>query len=291
MSRANKILIVVCAVLLVLNFAMTFSGDKASLNYDESMFAVQDTSQISNIQIGELKLRRDNGWRVGDYKADPAFVDHLINVLMRVRIRKPIGNLEGGIPIRINDEDSYFFSSNPTKTKTYFSKDSEGFEVEIPGFTDYLGGIFELNADQWRDRLIYNGSWRTIQRLNLNYLNSDQDDFSIEFDKDFFIMEGVAEIDTSSLMSYLNQFQYFQANERISSGRITEMDSMVQTSPLATLTIEDINYQDPITFQIFPKRKEDGYHLLLDPNQEMVAIDAPRTSQLLRKKRDFNYRK
>ena len=89
-------------------------------------------------------------------------------------------------------------------------------------------------------------------------------------------------------MSYLNQFQFFQANERISPGRIPAMDSLAQTEPVATLTVDDINIQGDIRMQIFQKRSQDPFHLLIDPNNEMIAVDAPRVNGILRKKSDFN---
>ncbi len=292
MSRQNKTLIVVIVVLLAANVGLMLGKRTTkAVGYDEAAFAVQDTSSVTSIQIGEIELKRDNGWFVESYPADPAFIDHLLNVLLRVRIKKPAGQPQEGVPISINGEEPFIFSTNATKTKTFFSNDEASYEMEIPGFTDYVGGIFELNQDQWRDRLVYNGSWRTIQKLELDYLDSNEQDFTIQFEKDFFRVPGVEAIDTAMLMNYLNQFQYFQANERISPGRIEAMDSLRKTSPVAVLTIEDINFPEPLQMQIFPRRAEDGFHLFLDPSNEMVAIDAPRSGQILREKSDFRYEK
>ncbi len=305
MEKKNKRLLMVIAGLFILNFLLLSSGNwSASTDFDEKMFAIQDTSSVKSVQIGDIILQRaqndnlraqddkdqKNGWNVGENKADPAFVDHLLNVMLRVRVKKPVGTMtKGGVPIRIEGYEPFQFTWNETKTKTFFIRDEQGYEVEIPGFTDYLGGIFELEEDQWRDRLVYDGSWRTIQKLTLDYAADDQHDFSIAFEQDFFKIPGIQKIDTAAMMNYLNQFEYFQANERISEGRIPAMDSLFHTAPLAELTIDDINQKTPITMIIFPRRPQDGFHLLLDPTGQMIAVDVQRTAQILMKKSDFQY--
>ena len=280
----------VVVILLIANLFFFFSeNDSSSLSFADDMFAVQDTSTLSSIKIGEILLKKQGMWRVGDHAADPAFVNFLVNVLVRVRVNKPVGEMssEDAIPVQINNESTFYFTSNETKTKTYFILEDEGYEMEIPGFSDYVGEIFELEKDLWRDRLVYDGSWRTIQLLTLDYTQSDENDFSIQFEKDFFKMEGIQALDTATMMDYLNQFQYFQANERISKGRIPAMDSIALTKPIAVLRIDDINIKQQILFTIYQKRSEDAFHLMLDPNGEMIAVDAPRVANILLKKADF----
>ena len=291
MKRQTKLLLIVIALLLVANISVLMLGKESKgLSYDDQLFAVQDTSSVTSITIGSVSLTKEKQWKVGDNPADPAFVDHLLNILQKVRIKKPVGATDKGITVKINKKEHFKFTSNPTKTKTFFAKNGNGYEVEIPGFSDYLGGIFELDKDQWRDRLVLNGSGRTIQRLRLDYLDSDKDDFQIQFKEDFFEIDGISKIDTATMMNYLNQFQYFQANERISPGRIPGMDSLVNTKPLAMLTLDDIKFEDSISLTLFPRKEQDGFHLAQDSNGEMIAIDNIRAQRILIKKSDFEYK-
>ena len=291
MAGRNKRLIGIIVILLVSNIFFFFSGNKSgSLSFEEDLFSVSDSSALNSIKMGEMLLEKKGAWKIGLHQADLAFVDHLVNVLIRIRVKKPVGKMDSSqaIPIQINNDPIFHFSYNETKTKTYFILDGEGYEMEIPGFTDYVGGIFELEEDQWRDRLVYDGSWRTIQNVRLDYVEGDQDDFEIQFEKDFFKIEGIAQIDTTTLMNYLNQFQYFQANERVSPGRIPAMDSISKTEPFAYLYFDDINIKQEILFTLFQKREEDLIHLLLDPKGEMIVVDQARVASILRKKEDFD---
>ena len=108
----------------------------------------------------------------------------------------------------------------------------------MPGYKDNVVDIFKLHPDQWRDRLMFDGSWRTIQKATLNYTTGDV--MEIAFKDKFFLVNDRQPQDSSAVIDYLNQFQYFEANEMISSGRFPQLDSLKDTKPTALLTIEDI---------------------------------------------------
>ena len=100
------------------------------------------------------------------------------------------------------------------------------------------------------------------------------------------MVNGEAPQDSSAVVEYLNQFQYFEANERISDGRFPRFDSLAQTTPGAVITIEDIKEEQPVILTIFPNLKGQAYHLVMRENQMMV-IDARRVQGLLPTPQDF----
>ena len=165
--------------------------------------------------------------------------------------------------------------------------EEEVYQVQIPGYNEYVGGIFELNKDQWRDRLVLNDSWRTIQKLQLDYQDESKQDLTISFDKDFFLVEGVQQLDSNLVVNYLNQFQYFQANEWISKGRFPRYDSLSAMPVLAKLTIESINYDLPILLEIYPKLPGDRIYLVMTYDESMFVVDDQRMSQILLENKDF----
>ena len=181
---------------------------------------------------------------------------------------------------------------NATKTKTYASLEGseESYEIYIPGYNEYVGGIFELHPDQWRDRLVLNGSWRTIQNLEINYRDKAREDIIINFEEEFFEVAGVSSLDSTAVIDYLNQFQYFQANEWISKGRFMRYDSLSKMPPLATLKIETINTTDPIWVEIFPKINGESFHLAQTYDGSMMVIDQSRVKNILAKRTLFQYK-
>ena len=75
----------------------------------------------------------------------------------------------------------------------------------------------------------------------------------------------------------------------ISFGRIPEMDSLSKTSHLAKITFADIKSNESTSFRIFPKRKKDQFHLFLDDNNQMFAVDLARASTILIERKFLNH--
>ncbi len=294
MSRKNKRLFLILVLIILVNVIVFLIPQKGSqLAYDESMFSVQDTAAMTRIRFfneesNVLLTKADEGWELnGKYPVDESLRRLLFNILQRVKVKRPSGNLlESEVTVEINGE-VFGVTGNATRTKTYFTKDEKSYEVEIPGYRDYLANIFELKSDQWRDRLIYNGSWRTIQYLKLDYILTDEDDFEIRFNDKFFEVGEVQKMDSSAVIDYLNQFQYMQANERLSEGRFAKYDSLSMTNPIATITIESINYSTPEYFQIYPSLGNERFHLIKNSANELMIFDQKRVKDLLRRRKDF----
>ncbi|HCX20685.1 MAG: hypothetical protein CMB80_28055 [Flammeovirgaceae bacterium] len=296
MKGKNKKLLGVFVLLLISNLIFLFVGGKSSgVSFNEQKFALLDTAGVSFIKLNDIKLSRgpQGHWLVDEeYAVDPNLDRLLFSILNRVRVQKPVEvPQEEGIKVEISGDQPMTFHvwGNPTKTRTYFSMDDEEevYQVQIPGYNEYVGGIFELNKDQWRDRLVLNDSWRTIQKLQLDYQDESKQDLTISFDKDFFLVEGVQQLDSNLVVNYLNQFQYFQANEWISKGRFPRYDSLSAMPVLAKLTIESINYDLPILLEIYPKLPGDRIYLVMTYDESMFVVDDQRMSQILLENKDF----
>lgn len=298
-AKKNKWLFVVLVVVIIANIGFLMLPDKgSSISFREDLFRVSDTSAVERIILGKganevVLLRQNNDWVLNESKStDQGLVRMLLSILNHVTVTKPVSvDVRERLPVSIRFEDGrilYFeVFGNAMKTKTYFSADGQAYEVEIPGYRDYLAGIFELKADQWRDRVIFDGSWRTIQRLRLDYSDNDENDFEILFNEKFFQVAGIPRMDSSSVVEYLNEFQNWKANERLSKGRMPRYDSLAKTDPYARLAIESINYTTDHVFSIYAPIKNDGFVLVTNQDGEMMVIDRKRISRILLKKEDF----
>ncbi len=287
---------IIVAILLVLNLGLVFTkGSLSRSSFDDELFAIQDIELVQSIEItknGELiKLARaENSWQLNDrFEADQNFMQVLFSLLSQVKVKRSVGTLDqevaGTIKITSTNGALYFdFASDPLGTRSYFVKDGTAYQVEVPGYRDNVVNIFQLSEDQWRDRMVFDGSWRTIQKLTLD---SKENELTITFNNQFFEVEGVAVIDSSGVVDYLNQFQVFQANEMLSEGRFPELDSLKATNPLATLRIEDIQNSDQIVFQIYPNLNGQPYHLVTKNDQSMMVFDQRRIQSILKSNQDF----
>ncbi len=297
MSKTNKILLAVIAALALINIGLFFSGNlNSSGGVEKSIFIVSDTSMVNKISIqglnSEISISREsNAWSLNNkYRVDEGLRRLFFSILQRVSVRKPVDMAPSdSIYVSLQGEENLEFVvfSNPTKTRTYFyhPEEKQSYEVEIPGYNEYLGGIFELKESQWRDRLILDENWRSIKSVKLNYSN-DQPDLSIEFNGKFFNLEGVNRLDSSRVIDYLNQFQVFEVNEIISRERFPQYDSLSNTAPVATLTITSIRNSEPGQLKLYPAFDNMAFQLVTK-NDELMILDSERASQILMKPQDF----
>lgn len=290
MSKSLKYIVAII-VLLAANLWLFYSDAGANAKVSQRYFAPEDLQGASAFKFifdGDttmLSLSGD-GWSVNDeYIADQGFVNTLISILERVEVGKTIDNWDsevlGSVEVEFdfNSRYRFDFSSNANKTRSYFISNGGAKEVTVPGYRDNVIDIFTLHADQWRDRLILDGSWRTIQ--NVSVVNESDSNFKISFDDKFFLVNGQSPTDSSAVVDYLNQFQQFQANEMISEGRFPEMDSIGKTQPFASVSIDDIKYDQPIRLEFFPSGPNQPYHLVKDQDGQQMVIDARRVRQIL----------
>ncbi len=265
---------------------------------DRSVFVVNDTSQIDRISIAaedtEIIINRNGDqWSLnGQYQVDEGLRRLFFSILQRVSVRKPVDiqpedsirvNLEGGL------SREFMVFSNPTKTRTYFYDpvSAQSYEVEIPGYNEYLGGIFELTENQWRDRMILDENWRTIKSVSIDYTSPDRRDLVINFNDNFFSIDGVSEIDSSAVVDYLNQYQVFEVNEFISARRFPRYDSLSRTVPMANLVISSIKSNEPLQLSFFPSIEKNAFQLITNKAGELMILDGRRVGQILAEPSDF----
>ena len=123
--------------------------------------------------------------------------------------------------------------------------------------------------------------------MQVDYPDNSKDSFRIYFDEEFFKIEGISEMDTTALMSYLSPFEHFETNEFISKGFSAPYDSLVQTKALAVISVDDINQDRSQQLTLFPKLENDNYILGVNRDGEISLFDFRRIRQLLAKKEDF----
>lgn len=290
MKKRSNYYIGVIVLLLVANLFLFISpkNSRADSNgrtylegYDLSqlkeMAFTNGAERVSFSKVGDR-------WKLNDsLEVDQGFFNTLLSILDRVqttrRVSKWDGEIIGEIELKIATKKlKLSYGTDPNQTKSYFVNQGQVSEVSVPGYQDKVIDIFRLHRDQWRDRLVFDGSWRTIQNLTVDLYGGQ--DLEISFDDKFFTLNGKQPQDSSAIVEYLNQYQYFQANEVISKGRFPQLDSLTSTRPLATITLDDINYKNQLSIKIYPRLKNQNYHLVLS-GDKMMVLDQVRVKNLL----------
>lgn len=291
MSTFQKYLIA-AIVLLMANLLLFFTSPSTrTSSFDDRTFVVENTDDVVAVSIflGEEAVeiaQSGSEWQLnGTYKVDENFRGTLFSIFERIKVNRVLTdkNLQPQGSVEINFKDGskqvFGFVANATKTKSYFLQEGKVFEVSVPGYRDNVVDVFTLHPDQWRDRLMVDGSWRTIQKLSVK--QTGKQPFEIEFADQFFLLNGEAPSDSSAVVEYLNQYQYLQANEMLSEGRIPSLDSLAKTEAMATLTIDDIKAEVPKVFSIYPRLEGQRFHLVVAEGGYMMVVDATRVQRML----------
>ena len=295
-------------LLIILNFWLFNSKPTlVNLNFDPELFMVSDTSKIERVQFHSKVLdhyfSRQQGWKINDtFPSDPNFRKMLFAVYKRIKVARALTGDEKNQLLERNEQigtsvtltvdgrqQSYSVVGNANKTKTYFIQNQKVYQVYIPGYRDFLASIYELKRDQWRDRLVFNGNWRTIQKIEVVYPEKSHKNLLIHFENTFYEVDGLDQIDSSAVVAYLNKFEFLQANERISLGFSPAFDSLSKTSPEAIISIWDIKYKLPIQIRIFPQLSDQSIRLIMDQNNELMVFESKRILAYYKSKADFAF--
>ena len=307
-KRRFIVLMALIGLSLLLHFVL--QGRKSTISPDIS-FAVADTAAVDKIVIHQKEhnntlTKLDSGWVVNDkFKADPQIMRVLLSVLHRVRISRGsakaqeeniVGKLrDNGNKVEIYHGnqlmESFYSGGNATKTTAYFmddkNKNAVPYVVGLPGYDSYVSGIFEIPEIDWRDRLIFASSWRSIKKLSMEYPKNPGDQFIIQFDFNFLKMPGISRLDTTKMMNYLQQFQYFQADRFVANDQEKDYDSLRHTVPFAILSIEDIDHKKSHQITFYPKPNNGGLMLGALETGQLAQFDYNRIKTIFRKKSYF----
>ncbi|MEQ6120844.1 DUF4340 domain-containing protein [Reichenbachiella sp. MALMAid0571] len=305
--KKNTKLTIILVALIVVSVIIALTGKRENhRSFDVNMFAVNDTSAITSVTItgrnytNEL-TKTTNGWTLNDqYLADPNMIHIMQSILSQVKVKRPVAKLnhdeivrnlkEQGRKVSLKYDDGsqweFVAGGNASKKDAFYMKDDKAYFVEIPGYNNYISGIFELTENQWRDRLLFSSTWRSLKSLEIDYMDENEK-LKIYFDNKFLAVEGVNKLDTTALMTYMSQYEYFQINDYLEKGKYPKYDSLCQTTPIAKLTIHDIDLTKDANLRIFPLLKGQNFYLVVGRKEEMMVIDSKRMSNILSEKDQF----
>ena len=298
MKRKNQLLIGLVAALVLANLWVSNFGNRHQASFDPSLFKM-DTSLIQSLEIkgatvDNRLLRLEEGWQLnGQYRVDRYFKRILMSLLSSITVKRKLsGAYMEDLKSESSDQVIAFIIMvgdelrelevlwNGTMTKTFFFENGEGYEVGIPGYREFIGGIFRLTENQWRDRTLYSSTSYTLQEVTVS---TNSVDFKINFDGQHFPeMEGNGKADSTSLLNYLSQFEKLQVNERLSVGQFAVFDSLSKTKPFARISIRDITMKEPLEVQFFPKMDGQHYHLLATSKGDLAVLDEKVVQSLLK---------
>ncbi|MGK7393748.1 MAG: hypothetical protein ACNS62_04215 [Candidatus Cyclobacteriaceae bacterium M3_2C_046] len=308
--RKNIRLLVIWLMLLsgtIILISLDQERDKVSV--PRNLFIVEDTAAVNRIvmqgeQFNNILSQKNGRWLVNDvYQLDEGLRQVLLSVLKRIQVQRPVARAqqdeiiqllqEQGIRVEIyQDEEmvqSYLTAGNRNQGVTYFMQpeSDQPYIVHLPGYESYVAGLYEITENDWRDRIVMTTNWNSLNYLSLTYPGQARQGFTISYARDFFQVEGLAQMDTTKLMDYLERFQYILTDRYLDRGEDPIYDSLAQLPPYARLEVEQVGQDQPDKIEFFP-RPEEGNYILGQINDDQLALfEYPRISELFRQQQYF----
>ncbi len=310
-KKLNISLLVLLGLLILTSIILGLTSEmRTNTLENKAVFSLKDTTNVDLITmqstIGKIVLRKTDGiWMVNDtYKAEQNIVKVLLSILKDAEVvrnvpksqTEEIANhiLKNGYLIEISREgdliSTFYASGNDTKTISYMmsADKKDPAIVNIPGYESYVAGIFEIPANDWRDRVILSTNWRSLQKLEIHYTQYPEYDLSIKFDFNFLTVQGVKDLDTARMMSYIDEFNFLQVDRYLDKGQNQKYDSLLGSPSTVSMDIQDINPKNSKTISFYPLLKNDPMMLgYVQEDAQSVLFEANRIQKLFAVKSDF----
>lgn len=288
-----------------------FEGGERSgrVSADTEKFSLKTPRKVDMISLVgpdfQHRLKKeDDVWMINDrYVADSRIITLMFEVMDRARVQRPVAKKNKEDVLKKLSEEginaTFYIRDEPVmelvsvgfqeENVSYFMApdDSAIFVMTIPGYKSYLTGIFELSENQWRNRLTFNTSWRTLRKLLIEYPDDQANkSFTIKYGQDHLTIPSLNKYDTAKLRSFVERFNYLEVDGFISMSEHPRYDSLLRYDPVAKITVKDIDTSKHRTMDVYPSIPGDDFRLLVIDNTEYAVISSRRLETIL-KTRDY----
>ena len=246
--------------------------------------------------------QKEQRWYVNNtYYVNESLLSQLFSVLESMEERRTAKTNEYDTALEIQRREiqivwkdlssvSFEVIGLPLSQKSYIHRAEESAELYIQGYVGYVAGMFFLSSQQWRHRQVMSTSSRTFRKLRVCYSASSDDDFVIlRTPDDRFRIPSLPTADTMRIHTYLSQYSSFYVNEYITQGQVPYYDSLMQTTPLASVFLHDKVLKNMQHLTIY-YQNADPYFLLKDKEGSYALCERKRLLPLIRKKAFFTKR-
>jgi hypothetical protein len=279
--RRNFVLATVAVLLLLLNVLLFKGLHQAEQQNDLAYkFAVQDTSLIQQIEMtrrGEMvSLQNENGqWVVNQKWPSERSLSNLLKaVLYHQQVRRVLGEKERqlaeaelqehGVEVKVNLKglEPLLFTAggNAAKTRAYFKAGDEYYAMFIPGYENYLSGIYEMSTLDWRDRSLYRGTLGTLKEINLSMLDANQAGFQIHFTADGFRWIEKPDYTEEKLRDFLRSLNGIYADLWVPVDQYEKVIPFTQ-KVMASLQLIDIDKSRSVSFYFYDLPEDTRFYL------------------------------
>lgn len=266
-------------------------------------FAIADTGRVNRIRLqqagGNTQLLEQTatGWQLNEqYKADPGIIRLMLSVLHNVQVKRSVAENQqdevlnqlenNGTRVQVYSGDELleeFLAGGEAQEKISYYADEEGaYVMELPGYVNYISGLFELSEANLRDRILLEAGYLNLQQASLEYPQRPEASFTVNYDGQLLTVADMPQPDSTRLFNWLSLLEALPAVGYVDARAYPELDSLLATSPVAELEVKTSDRQQPFRLQLFAPLQGQAYRLgLLPEENETVMLDERLAQALL----------
>lgn len=304
-AQRNIKLLISLGILIVLSALLVFLGSSPRVVVDKNLFKVEDQTQINKVIIEQQANRIDlsfdgTRWRVNEkYEADRQLITILFATLLQAEPKRLVAEgLSDSISRQMQTHGTrvqliagqevlkdFSVLGNSQKTETYFQADDKVYVIGIPGYRVYVGSVFELTKEEWRDRRVFNFNWQNFKSLSVKFEGEPKSDFKVSYQNQFFGIEGLPAADTTRLNDFLDAVSLLQVNRFLSAQEKNQLDSASMT-PEFTIEVTDIANRSYL-LEVYPQQIDNFVRLGRVNRESLGRISKNDLDRIARKRSNF----
>jgi hypothetical protein len=299
-EKRNKQLAASLVVMIIAIVTFWFFAFRESkIEVDEGALIVPDLANVDRVEMesaqGKVVLRFDGTkWTVNDqYPVDRRSIQVLFGTVENIKPRRPVGEkqLESvrkelqthGTTVRFYAKDkllkTYTAGGIPAKAEAWFQVgDGNPLIVNIPGYRVYSAGVFEQTVNDWRDKRVFALNWRNFKSLTTTFTKDPRETFTISGRNRTFSVEGMSEVDTARVNTYLDDVSLLVGDGFYKQGQRARIDSLIAGPTSFDVVVTDVGNQS-FRLEIFPPLRTEpnvfgrvNGEVMIFPRAEIVRI-------------------
>ena len=303
MTNRIKLLIGINITLLAgVLFSLQSSRSNSTIQLSQQGFTLEDTLGIKKIVLGNNSLEKTgpNDWEVNsNFKVQPSRIQSLFAVLGRLQVKRPVpeASLDSvnsllnstGFSVSVYNEEEQILKNFELAGKgdeTYARLEGEQtpYIVYIPGYFVNIYELFNINEQEWRDKRVLYTTWRTLQNLQIDYINDEKNDVNISFDSSFYKVAGVQKLDSAKLYSYIQQYQNFEVDAFVQNAENLKQ-TLSKTQPFCVVLLNDLYESRNNSLMVYPN--DSTVYGIVEKSSEVVRMNRNMLRNYLVSKQEF----
>ncbi|MEM7658220.1 MAG: hypothetical protein AAF399_18985 [Bacteroidota bacterium] len=295
-----------------------YDRDGSSLRQEDIAFAIEDTASIERIQLTrlekgkpviniDLKREADGSWLINDqYPVIQPKMDQMLKVLHLVHLKEVLvgEGIQSAEKILRTLHTRVEVYDQQGIVKTYLigteTKDATGtlvkladaqapYIVEMPGLQGYINASFPLEADLYRENLLFPARLSNLQRISVTYPQESDASFTLERSGDNWLLAGTEQApNDQALQAYLGLFQGKIYAETFATEDFPgKKEALSEQTPDVFLNLSYLDGQERNVVLFARTENLNNYFGWVEGEPELLTIQRFVIDKFLRSKADF----